>query len=150
MRHLVQDAARTVVVIISAGGGILREAPEPVVRAGHDGVVAWDGVEQRTAVGTVTVDVGAGDLRRRGLHALDVGVDGANLGLLRSGLEPGGEEISAGACCGVGSGGKGDGVRNASLQRAGLGSAARVVGDGALPNPGGNGCLALGDVVPGR
>lgn len=45
VRHLVQDAARPVIVVVGAGTGELGEAPEAVVGAGDDGVGAGDRVQ---------------------------------------------------------------------------------------------------------
>lgn len=121
MRHLMQDTARLIIIIIRAGRSVLREVPVTVTRARHNCIVARYRVEQRAAVGAVAVDVGAVDLRGRSLHPFNVGVDGADFGFLGGGFEPDGEVISRGACCGVCSSRKGDSIRNAGFEGGGLG-----------------------------
>lgn len=139
VRHLVQDAASHVIVVVGAGTGELGEAPEAVVGAGDDGVGAGDGVQQGAAVGAVAVGVGAGDGGRGGLDVLDVVVDGAHLGLLGGGPEPGGEVVRRRAGGRVGGAGHGDGVGDAGLEGVGLRGGAGVVGDGA-PGDARGGC----------
>jgi hypothetical protein len=59
MRHLMQNTACLVIIIIRTSRSIFREIPVAIIWARHNSVVAWYSVEQSAAVGTVTVDVGA-------------------------------------------------------------------------------------------
>ena len=124
MGHLMQDTARLIIIIIRAGRCVLREVPVSIIWAGHNGVVARNRVEQRFAIRAVAVNVGTGDFRGRRLHAFDVGVNGADFGFLRGGLEPDGKIISSSAGCGVRSSSKGDSIGNAGLEGASLGGGA--------------------------
>ena len=110
VRHLVQNAASLVVVVVAALSGKLGEIPEAVVGARDNNVRARNGVEECRTVAAVVVCVCARDLGRGCLHVLDVIVDGLYLGLHRSRLEPGGEVVGSGAGGGVCSTGHGDGV----------------------------------------
>lgn len=148
MCHFVQDAACAIIVIICASGRILGELPISVVRARYDVVGAGHGVQERAAVGAVAVGVGARDSGGGGLHTRDAVVDGAHLAFLGGGLEPDGEVVGGRAGSGVCSACHGDGIRDAGLQRAGLGRAAGVIGYRALLDAGGAGDFCtLGDVV---
>jgi hypothetical protein len=118
MGHLMQNTARLVIIIVRTSRSILRKVPVSVVRAGYNSIVARDRVEQRAAIGTVAVYIGAVDCWGSGLHPLDVCVDGADFGFLGGGLEPDGEVISGCASSGVCSSGKRDSIRNASFKGA--------------------------------
>jgi len=120
MGYLVQDTASPIIVIIRTSGRIFWETPESVVWAGNNGVGAGHSIEQRTSVSAVTVLVSAVDCWRCSLDTLDRVVDGADLGLLGSRLEPDGKVVGGASGCGVGSAGHGDSIRNTGLERASL------------------------------
>jgi hypothetical protein len=75
MCHLMQDATRLIIVIISTSSSILGEVPVSVVGARYDSIVTRDRVEQCATVGAVTVDVGTVDRGGSGLYSLHICVD---------------------------------------------------------------------------
>jgi hypothetical protein len=72
-----QDTTRLIIIIIRASRRILWEIPVSIVWAGNDRVGTWNGVKKGAAVGTIAVDICAGDLWGGGLNTFHIVVDGA-------------------------------------------------------------------------
>ena len=122
--HLVEDGTGLIQIIIGAVVSEQREAPESTVGAGHDSVVAGDGVGN-DAVAAVVVVVGAGDAGAGALDSGNIVVDRLDLTLLRGVHEPGSEVVvSIGSSRGS-SLRHGNGVVGALLESADLVAAAR-------------------------
>lgn len=144
MGHLMDNASRTIIIIIRTSRRILRESPVSIIRARNNDIRAGDGVEESRSVSAVAVQVRAVDLWGCGLHVRDVVVDDADGGFLRGGLEPGCEVVgaSAGGC--VGGFGHGDGVGDGGGEGGSLGGCAGVVCYCSLLDAGGAGILEFG------
>lgn len=119
-----KNASSTVIIKIGTSGGEFWESPVSVGWAWDDVVGTWNSVEKGISRGTVTIGVSARDGWGCGLKAHDIVVDGSDLGLLGSGLEPSGEVVESSCGRGVCSRGLGNGVYYSCLEGGGLSSGA--------------------------